>query len=62
MSIKNPLINKKIISKDTLLVYPKFKKQFDIHKDASDKQLGEVISQKGVPIALYSCKLKLAEN
>ena len=49
---------KKIISKETLLAYPDFNDEFVIHTDASDLQLGAVISQKGKPIAFYSRKLK----
>ena len=49
---------KKIISKDVLLAYPDFNKEFVIHTDASHSQLGTVISQKGRPIAFYSHKLK----
>ena len=49
---------KKIISKETLLAYPDFNDEFVIHTDASDTQLGAVISQKGKPIAFYSRKLK----
>ena len=42
---------------DTLLKYPDFNKCFDIHMDAINYQLGEVISQDGKPIAFYSRKL-----
>ena len=45
-----------------LLVYPKFNKRFDIYTDASDKQLGAMISQKGVPIAFYIRKLNPAQT
>jgi hypothetical protein len=48
---------KTIISKYVLLSYPDFSKQFDIHTDTSDLQLGSVISQEGKPIAFFSCKL-----
>jgi len=37
---------KRILSKETLLTYPDFNKPFDIHTDASDMQLGSVISQE----------------
>ena len=36
---------KNIILRKTLLSYPDFTKPFDIHTDASDFQLGAVISQ-----------------
>ena len=48
---------KDAISKDVLLTHPNFSKKFTIHTDASDRQLGSVISQDGKPIAFYSRKL-----
>ena len=48
---------KRIVVRYTLLVYPYFKKCFDIHTDASDFQIGAVIGQVGKPIAFYSRKL-----
>ena len=42
------------ISKETMLNYPDFSKEFKIHTDASDKQLGAVIAQHGKPIVFYS--------
>jgi hypothetical protein len=48
---------KEVISEQVMLTFPKFGEQFDIHTDASDVQLGAVISQKGKPIAFYSRKL-----
>ena len=47
---------KKYILRETLL-YLNFNKPFDIHTDASDLQLGAVISQNGKPIVFYSKKL-----
>jgi hypothetical protein len=52
---------KKIISKETLLIYPNFNEPFQIHTDASHRQMGAVISQKGMPIAFWSKKLKDAQ-
>ena len=49
---------KRVISKETMLAYPDFNKEFVIHTDASHQQLGAVISQEGKPIAFYSRKLK----
>lgn len=46
-----------MITKETLLAYPNFNKPFVIHTDASDYQLGSVISQDNKPIAFYSRKL-----
>ena len=48
---------KNSVYQDTLLAYPDFNRRFDIHTDASDYQLGEVIIQNGKPIAFYSRKL-----
>ena len=53
---------KKILSKETLLAYPNFEEPFEIHTDASDMQLGAVISQKGKPIAFYLRKLLPAQT
>ena len=41
----------------TSLTYPDFNATFKMHTDVSKLQLGEVISQKGKPIDLYSRKL-----
>ena len=38
---------KKVISKEVLLAYTQFDKEFQIHTDASKTQLGAVISQEG---------------
>ena len=38
---------KQALRRDVLLAYPDLKKPFDIHTDASDYQLGSVISQEG---------------
>ena len=48
---------KLIVAHDTLLSYPDSNEEFKIHNDASDLRLGEVIIQKGGPIAFYSRKL-----
>ena len=48
---------KQIVARDTLLIYPDFNKRFDIHMDASELQLGAVISQDGKPITFYGRKL-----
>ena len=45
------------MSLNTLLDYTDFNEEFKIHTNASDLQLGEVISQKGKPITFYSKKL-----
>ena len=48
---------KLVLSKETLLRYPDFSKEFEIHTDASQAQLGAVISKDGKPIAFYSRRL-----
>ena len=48
---------KRIVTRDTLLAYPDFNETFKVHTDASDFQIGVVISQKGKHIAFYSRKL-----
>ncbi len=53
---------KRVISKEVLLSYPDFNKPFDIHTDASDLQLGAVISQNNKPIAFYSRKLNSTQK
>ena len=53
---------KKHITKDTLLTYPNFNKPFDVHTDASDKQIGAVISQDSRPIAHFSRTLNSAQK
>ena len=50
------------ISKEILLNYPDFSKEFEIHTDASDKQLGAVLAQEGKPIAFYSRRLTSAQQ
>ena len=53
---------KTILSKEALLAFPDFSKVFHIHTDASDVQLGAVISQDDKPIAFYSRKLNPAQT
>jgi hypothetical protein len=45
---------KKIICREVMLNFPDFSKPFHIYTDASDKQLGAVITQDEKPIAFYS--------
>jgi RNase H-like domain found in reverse transcriptase len=52
---------KKVIETEVLLLYPDFVKPFQIHTDASDHQLGAVIMQDKMPIALYPRKLNAAQ-
>ena len=53
---------KKMISEETLLNYPNWTKPFTIHTDASDYQLGAVISQDNKPIAFFSRRLSKAQK
>ena len=53
---------KRVISKETLLAFPDFNKEFHVYTDASDYQLGAVIMQENKPIAFYSRKLNQAQR
>jgi hypothetical protein len=53
---------KKIIRREVILTFPDFHKPFHIYTDASDKQLGAVITQDEKPIAFYSRKLNSAQQ
>ena len=48
---------KRMVSADTLSIYPYWKLPFTVHTDATDKQLGAVIIQTNKPIAFLSSKL-----
>ena len=50
------------MAKETILNYPDFNEVFEIHTDASDRQLGAAISQNGKPLAFYSRKLNSAQK
>ena len=47
---------KEVIARKTLLAYPNYDPSvgFDIHTDASTRQLGAVISQQGRPLAFLA--------
>ena len=45
-----------------MLAYPDFSDVFKIYTDASTRQLGAVITQKGRPIAFFSRKLSDAQT
>ena len=53
---------KRIIARKVMLSYPNFNKPFHIHTDASEHQLGAVISQDDSPVAFYSRKLIPAQK
>ena len=48
---------KRIVECDTLLAYPYFNKEFKIHNNVSDFQLGLVIIHKSKPKLFHSRKL-----
>ena len=56
------LAAKNMLIKEAMLNYPDFTKPFHIHSDASDLQLGAVISQNGMPLAYYTRKLNSAQQ
>jgi RNase H-like domain found in reverse transcriptase len=53
---------KAIMAKETLVTFPNFTKEIEIHTDASKLQLGACISQGGKPVAFYSRKLMPAQT
>ena len=53
---------KALMAKETLVTFPDFSKEFEIHTDASKLQLGACISQEGKPVAFYSRKLQPAQT
>ena len=53
---------KRIMARETLLVFPNFNEPFHIYTDASKNQLGAVITQREKPIAFYSRKLNPAQT
>ena len=53
---------KRTVAHNTLLAYPDFNIFFDIHTEASNHQLGSVISKEGEPIAFCSRKLTETKN
>ena len=48
---------KQCLAREVLLAYPDYSLPFDIYTDASSRQLGAVITQRGRPIAFFSRKL-----
>ena len=51
-----------MIARDIVLAYPDFSKKFVIYTDASNRQLGAVITQDNRPIAFFSRKLNSAQQ
>ena len=53
---------KEVIRREMLLAFPDFEKEFHIHTDASNYQLGLVIMQDDKPPVFYSRKLKVTQK
>ena len=53
---------KQMISQEVFLTYPDWSMPFYVHADASDKQLGAVISQDSKPIAFFSRRLSKSQR
>ena len=53
---------KMAMSEKTLLNYTSFSKEFDIHTNTNNKQLGAVISQDERPVAFYSRRVTIAQE
>jgi len=53
---------KQMVIREALLSYPDFSREFHVYADASDYQLGGVITQDGKPIAYYTRKLNKAQS
>ena len=53
---------KAVVAEETMLKFPDFSKPFIIHTDASDYQLGSVITQDEQPIAFFSRKMNPAQR
>ena len=53
---------KRVLGREVLLAYPDFNAPFHIHTDASNYQIGAVISQNNKPIAFYSRKMNDAQR
>ena len=51
-----------MVSAETLLSYPDWKLPFAVHNDASDRQLGYVISQNNKIISFFSKKLSNSQR
>jgi len=48
---------KTTIARDVVLAYPDYCEKFEIYTDASNSQIGSVITQKNRPLAFFSRKL-----
>eukprot|EP00957_Ditylum_brightwellii_P167947 12784177-Ditylum_brightwellii.AAC.1 len=64
MSVKQKALEqaKKIVSQKMLLAYPDSNILFKAHADASDTQLGAVISQCRMHVVFYLCQLNTMQK
>ena len=53
---------KRMMAKGALLAFPNFSKKFTLHTDASDLQVGGILSQEGKPIVFFSKKFTDAQR
>ena len=50
------------MAREVMLAYPDYNEPFEIFTDASTRQRGAVITQKGQPLAFFSRKLSAAQE
>ena len=48
---------KRTLAEEVILAYPNYGEVFEIYTDASQRQLGALITQNERPLAFFSCKL-----
>jgi hypothetical protein len=48
---------KEILAQDAMLTYPEFDKPFIIYTDASERQIGGIVTQNNRPLGFFSKKL-----
>ena len=51
-----------VLARDVMLAYPDFDKEFKIYTNASQRQIGTFITQRGRPLAYFAQKLSLAQR
>ena len=51
-----------VMARESALAHPNFNKPFEIHTDASEHQLGAIVSQNGRPLAFHSRELNSAQR
>ena len=51
-----------VLARDVTLAYPDFDEEFEIFTNASQRQLGAVITQMRQPLAYFSQKLSLVQR